>query len=74
MKPIFKSPKTKDWNDLSQHLDLVYLEQFVDDLDWNTVSKNPNAIPLIETHLETKLDQLNWFWLSKNPTIFTTLR
>ena len=72
MKPIFGSPKTEHWNALSQHLDLVYLEQFVSCLDWNTLSKNPNAIPLIEQHLE-KVNDLNGFSLSENPNVVSML-
>ena len=34
-----------------------------DKLDWNTLSMNLNAIPI----LEKNLDKVNWFNLSQNP-------
>jgi len=34
---------------------------------WHYLSRNPNAIPL----LEKNLDKTNWEELSKNPNIFT---
>ena len=39
---------------------IYYIHQNV---DWNALSRNPNAIPL----LEQNLDKVNWHNLSKNP-------
>ena len=38
-----------------------------DKVEWDILSQNPNAIPI----LENNLDKVNWFWLSRNPNIFT---
>ena len=38
-----------------------------DDLDWDVLSLNPNAIPI----LEQNLDKVRWRWMSANPNIFT---
>ena len=35
-------------------------------LDWSSLSANPNAISL----LEKNLDKINWSRLSENPSIF----
>ncbi len=32
-------------------------------LIWDRLSQNPNAIPLLEKHP----DKINWYWLSENP-------
>ena len=46
--------KLRDWID-------------IDKLNWNELSKNPNAIEL----LKENQDKINWKLLSKNPSIFT---
>ena len=35
----------------------------IDNLNWNDLSFNPNAIPL----LEKNMDKINWVYLSHNP-------
>ena len=42
--------KPRDWIDKSK-------------LDWGWLSKNPNAIHL----LEANPDKIDWYWLSRNP-------
>jgi hypothetical protein len=37
------------------------------------MSKNPNAILVIEEHLEEHLNHLNWYFLSQNINIFSLL-
>jgi hypothetical protein len=39
------------------------LEKRPDKIDWLELSRNPNAIHL----LENNLDKINWYWLSRNP-------
>ena len=39
----------------------------IDKLDWKMLSRNPNAIHLLEQNLE----KVHWRWLSANPNIFT---
>jgi hypothetical protein len=38
-------------------------------IDWNLLSRNPNAIPI----LERNLDKVNWDWLSHNPNAIPLL-
>jgi hypothetical protein len=42
------------------------LEQNREKIDWNWLSKNPNAIHLLEQNPE----KIDWHYLSKNPSIF----
>ena len=42
----------------SEHLDKMH--------GWHDISKNPNAISI----LENNLDKVEWICLSKNPSIF----
>ena len=71
MKPIFVVTRSLNWASLSGHADLVYLEQYLEQLDWNSLSKNPNAMPLVETHLDQS--DLNWYYLSHHPKVFDLL-
>jgi hypothetical protein len=43
------------------------LRDWVNKLDWNWLSFNPNAIEL----LKKNQDKINWHHFSKNPNIFT---
>ena len=48
--------KLRDWIDIDQ-------------INWFTLSQNPNAIHL----LENNLDKVNWDWLSRNPNAIDLL-
>jgi hypothetical protein len=53
-----------------QHTDhFMKLREWVpiDKVDWALLSRNPNAIHI----LEKNLDKVDWYWLSLNPNIFT---
>jgi hypothetical protein len=41
----------------------AYYQAVTTPIDWNWLSRNPNAIHL----LEQNIDKINWFWLSENP-------
>ncbi len=73
MKPIFLPDPRICWAWLSTHAEVLYLEQHVDKVDWETISRNPNAMPLIEEHLEQRLDRLDGLLLSGNPSVMTLL-
>jgi len=70
MKPVFIPDPRINWVWLSTHAEIIYLQ---DKVDWETVSRNPNAMPLIEQHLEQRLNQLDWVLLSGNPSVMTLL-
>jgi hypothetical protein len=73
MKPIFLSDRRISWAWLSTHAEVLYLEQHLDKVDWGTISRNPNAMPLIEEQLEQRLDQFSWMLLSANPSVMSLL-
>ena len=43
------------------------LEQHPDKIDWQTLSENPNAIPLLKKNQE----KINWMFFTTNPSIFS---
>lgn len=73
MKPIFLPDPRICWAWLSTHAEVLYLEQHLDKVDWGTISRNPNAMPLIEEQLEQRLDQFSWMLLSANPSVMSLL-
>ena len=42
----------------------------IDNLNWDNLSKNPNAIKL----LKENLDKINWNYLSENPNAIDILK
>jgi len=73
MKPIFIPDPRICWTWLSTHAEVVYLEQHLDKVDWTTLCRNPNAMPLIEEHLEEHLDRFHWNMLSGNSSVMSLL-
>ena len=73
MKPIFLPDPRICWAWLSTHAEILYLEQHLDKVDWGTISRNPNAMPLIEEQLEQRLELFSWILLSANPSVMSLL-
>ena len=48
----------------------IYYFNHLDKVYWNSLSSNPNAIPI----LEKNLDKVNWDWLSRNPNAIHILK
>ena len=44
-------------------------EKLLEKLDWQELSDNPNAIPILEKHL----DKVYWKWFSGNPNAVSIL-
>ena len=61
MKPVFIPDPRINWEWLSSHAEVVYLEQHLDKVNWHTIAENPNAMPLIVEHLE-HVDHFVWYY------------
>ncbi len=48
-------------------------EPYFDKLDWKFLSKNPNAIHLIEQNIREGGDYINWHGLCSNPNAIDIL-
>ena len=48
---------------------LPWIEKYIKKLDWSMLSKNPNAIHL----LEANQDKIDWYMLSTNPNAIPLL-
>jgi len=70
MKPVFIPHPETDWVEVSIHAEVIYLESHLDKLDWEELSRNPNAIPL----LEQNMDKIDWLWFLHNPNIYPFLK
>jgi hypothetical protein len=70
MKPIFIPHPETDWVEVSIHAEVIYLESHLDKLDWEELSRNPNAIPL----LEQNMDKIDWLWILHNPNVYPFLK
>jgi hypothetical protein len=70
MKPIFLPHPLTDWTEVSIHAEVIYLESHLDKLDWEELSRNPNAIPL----LEQNMDKIDLLWILHNPSICPFLK
>jgi hypothetical protein len=73
MKPIFIPDPRIKWEWLSNHAEVMYLEQHLDKVNWHTIAENPNAMPLILEHFEEKVDCFDWFYLLQHPSILSIL-
>jgi hypothetical protein len=73
MKPVFIPDPRIKWEWLSNHAEVMYLEQHLDKVDWYTIAKNPNAMPLIVEHFEEHLDHFDWYYLVRHPSILSIL-
>ena len=73
MKPIFIPDPRIKWEWLSNHAEVMYLEQHLDKVDWYTIAENPNAMALIVEHFEEKVDCFDWFYLLQHPSILSIL-
>ena len=73
MKPVFIPDPRINWEQLSTHAEVMYLEQHLDKVNWHTIAENPNAMPLIVEHLEENLDRFDWYYLLQHPSIMTLL-
>lgn len=69
MKPVFIPSPLIDWVQLCVHVDPLYLDP-IDKVCWNTLSKNPKAMLLLEEHMDKQLNTINWYFLSCNPNVF----
>ena len=71
MKPIFElrfPDKMSDWHALSGNVNAISLiENHTDKIWWSILSKNPNAIHLLDKKLSTFPSRINSFLLSSNP-------
>lgn len=74
MKPVFIPDPRIKWEWLSSHAEIMYLEQHLDKVNWNTIAENPNAMPLIVEHFEEKVDCFDWYYLLQHPSIMTLLK
>jgi len=70
MKPIFIPHPETNWVEVSIHAEVIYLESHLNKLDWEELSRNPNAIPL----LEQNMDKIDWLWILHNPNIYPFLK
>ena len=73
MKPVFIPDPRINWEWLSSHAEVVYLEQHLDKVNWLTIAENPNAMPLIVEHLE-QVDHFDWYYLLQHPSILSLLK
>jgi hypothetical protein len=73
MKPVFILDPRAHLANLCTHAEVVYLEPYVDKLNWIQLSKNPNAMPLILQHVEERKGDIDWWALSKHPSIMSIL-
>jgi hypothetical protein len=59
--------RNKNVNNFMESLTLEKYTFCLDKLEWLNVSKNPDAIPIIEYALKHCPDKINWTYLCKNP-------
>jgi hypothetical protein len=62
------------WNIVASYANeyvlLDFVHQNIDKIDWKWLSRNPNAIHLLEKHL----DKINWQMISRNPNAVSLWR
>ena len=73
MKPVFIPDPRIKWEWLSNHAEVMYLEQHLDKVNWVTIAQNPTAMPLIVEHFDC-FDCFDWYYLLQHPSILSLLK
>ena len=76
-EPLYKlldwiDPNKLNWYALSESLNpnvISLLEKYPEKISWFWLSKNPNAMHILEKN-QQKLDRSSWSFISDNPSMF----
>ena len=84
VKLLDENPNNIDWRNLPGNrnpyaIDLIKKyaidnKELEDNIDWNILSCNPNAIDLLETQIKKDIDSISWYLLAENPEAIGILK
>ena len=84
VKLLDENPNNIDWRNLPGNrnpyaIDLIKKyaidnKELEDNIDWEILSCNPNAIDLLETQIKKDIDSISWYLLAENPEAIGILK